>query len=254
MLRYWIVRRSDGSPVGLLRTENGRASFTLTAPVEGQYRLFSETEDVPILPGTEVCLPDAVALLGTDGERETCFAAASSDVPLDVFRKRVSQIYTKKAEEPETVQDETNMTQEQPEPADARADFADDLSLNNTIETDPPADIAETVRDTEEFSLLLRHAEAFYKAYETVNMVQNKDNIGIDLFPQAFPGAKWRFVDGPDVLPHYEGMWDGPGGAVRILAVRGRAAPRPPRALVGFTRFLRGSDGAGYWIRRIPIG
>ena len=45
-------------------------------------------------------------------------------------------------------------------------------------------------------------------------------------------------------------VWIAPNGAkTRILAVRGHAAPRPPRALYDFTRFLRGADGSGYWIK-----
>ena len=124
--------------------------------------------------------------------------------------------------------------------------------------------LPDTVDDSAEraaqFSLLLEHASAFYAQFDTPsvanvdNMVQKEDNSenagGIDLFPQAFARARWRYVDGADILPHYEGLWIGPNGErVRILAVRGRAAPRPPRALPGFTRYLMGSDGQGYWIR-----
>ena len=90
-------------------------------------------------------------------------------------------------------------------------------------------------------------------------MVQKEDieakDGGIDLFREAFPGARWRYVDGADILPHYEGTWRQPnGGTVHILAVRGRAAPRPPRALWGFTRYLRDRDGTGYWLRITPLG
>ena len=77
---------------------------------------------------------------------------------------------------------------------------------------------------------------------------------GIDLFAQEYPGARWRYVDGTDVLAHYEGTWRQPNGQMlHILAVRGRAAPRPPRALYGFTRFLRDRDGTGYWLRLTPL-
>ena len=87
-----------------------------------------------------------------------------------------------------------------------------------------------------------------------VQKVDNQEGNGIDLFAQEYPGARWRYVDGADVLPHYEGVWRQPGGqTMHILAVRGRAAPRPPRALFGFTRFLRDRDGTGYWLRLTPL-
>lgn len=255
MLRYWIARRPDGTPAGLVRIENDRVRFTPTAPIEGRFWLFSGTEAVPVVPDAEVSLPGAVALLGMHEGQETCCAAADAATPLEDFRKMLSQICTKNEPEKNPVQNETNISHGWPEDAAEPAEAADTVSLNSTIETDPPADIDETARDTAEFSLLLRHAEAFYNAYESPYMVQNRDNSGgIDLFPQTFPGATWRYTDGLDVLPHYEGTWRGPGGTLQILAVKGRAAPRPPRALVGFTRYLRGSDGAGYWIRTTRIG
>ena len=90
------------------------------------------------------------------------------------------------------------------------------------------------------------------------NLVQKEDNAdaqaGIDLFPETFPGARWRYVDGTDVLGHYEGVYRQPNGVnLHILAVRGRAAPCPPRILTGFTRFLRAEDGTGYWIKVTPL-
>ncbi len=121
--------------------------------------------------------------------------------------------------------------------------------------------ISDSAQDARTFSLLLQRAEAFYAAYEgepADNMVQKEDTIaeagGIDLFSQAFPGARWRYVDGTNVLPHYEGTWKQPNGpTLHILAVRGHAAPRPPRSLLGFTRYLRDRDGTGYWLRLTPL-
>jgi hypothetical protein len=138
-----------------------------------------------------------------------------------------------------------------------------DLSHNSTTETQSRDSIADTARETESFTQLLKRAEAFYAAYEgdgnVDNSVQKEDNSaelprGITLFPQEYPGARWRYIEGADVLPHYEGTWKQPNGqTLHILAVRGRAAPRPPRALLGFTRYLRDRDGTGYWLRLTPL-
>ena len=77
--------------------------------------------------------------------------------------------------------------------------------------------------------------------------------VGIRLFPRVFPGAEWRFVARDGTLPHFEGTWQYGSERIRILAVRGEAAPTPPPGLSGFTRYLK-NDGAGYWVRLLPMG
>lgn len=270
MLCYWILRRPDKSPAGLVRVENDRVTLRLSAEVPGSFTLFSAAAAVPIEPERETKLFGAVALLGTENGRATCFAAAEHAAPLAQYLKRLSQICTKKAEptggptpepakaasappEPEEPSQNSTINAEKTESA---GDSNENISQIDTNKTDS---VSDTARETEAFSALLRRADAFYAAYEQIeptdaeeNMVQKEDNMGggIDLFPQQFPGAHWRYVDGADVLPHYEGTWtQGDGEAVRILAVRGRAAPRPPRQLTGFSRYLRDRDGLGYWVK-----
>lgn len=256
MLRYWIVRRPDGSPAGLLRAENDRALLTLTAKIDGRFWLFSDVEAVPIVPDDVTTLAGAYALLGMDGDRETCCAAASCDVPLSICRERLSQIYTIEAKHASESEHEIKTDHTEREKPPEQPEQAKDISQISTIEAEEPADIDETARATESFSRLLRHAEAFYTAYETPYMVQKEDNdpSEIELFPQMFPGVRFRVADGPDVLPHYEGEYRrADGRTVRVLAARGRAAPRPPRAFSGFTRYLRGADGSGYWLRSVLL-
>ena len=260
MLRYWILRRPDGTPAGLVRVCGDRALLTLSTPVEGRFTLFSEACAVPVTPGSEACLSAPLALLGDADGRMTCFAASPDAGPVSRYLDRLSRICTKKeVSAPEPVDISQNSTIEVEEitgtPVET-TDFGDDLSQNNTMETEPPADsVSDTAHETAEFALLLRRADAFYAQFDPpdgTSMVRKEDmqaNSGIDLFPQQFPGARWRYVDGADVLPHYEGTWRSENGAVRILAVRGRAAPRPPRALPGFTRYLRDRDGFGYWVK-----
>ena len=268
MLCYWILKRPDGAAVGHVRVSDGRVLLTLTAPVSGTFTLFSEGDAVPVLPGSEVALPDAVALLGTEQDRITCFAAAPNATSPAQYRARLSRIRTTSAVSdagspgpapvPETsVQNRTIILEKTGEDADPMPD----MSRNRTTGTDS---ISDSAREAQAFSAMLQHAEAFYAAYEEIspavdvdNLVQNVDRQaegGIDLFSQEYPGARWRYVDGTDVLPHYEGTWKQPNGpTLHILAVRGRAAPRPPRALLGFTRFLRDRDGTGYWLRLTPL-
>ncbi len=270
MLCYWILRRPDKSPVGLVRVQNDRVTLRLSAEVPGSFTLFSAADAVPIEPERETELFGAVALLGTENGRATCFAAAEHAAPLAQYLKRLSQICTKKAEPAKAEEPEpTRAAAAPPEPEELSQNstiYAENTeNTGNTIEnisqinTNKTDSVSDTTRETEAFSELLRRADAFYTAYERIeptdteeDMVQKKDSMesGIDLFPQQFPGAHWRYIDGTDVLPHYEGTWaQGDGAKVRILAVRGRAAPRPPRQLTGFSRFLRDRDGLGYWVK-----
>lgn len=262
MLCYWIVRLPDGSPAGLIRVQNDRVRLSLSAPVRGSFTLFSKTGAVPLVPESETRLPYPEALLGMDGDRVTCFAAAEHAAPLCEYRKRLSRLCTIHEKEP--VQKPVPPVNEPflshaevkdpPSPPESEAN-PDDISHFSRISVDS---VSDTAREAQAFSLLLQRAEAFYTAYEgdpTNDMVQKKDSTvdasgGIDLFSQEFPGARWRYVDGTDVLPHYEGTWKQPNGpTLHILAVRGHAAPRPPRSLLGFTRYLRDRDGTGYWLR-----
>ena len=265
MLCYWIVRHPDGSPAGLVRVQNDRVRLSLSAPVEGRFTLFSETDAVPIVPESETVLPRPLALLGTDGDRVTCFAAAEHAAPLAAYRKRLSHnrtINVTEAADSVPASDHAPYSSHtDPAPAVSAREqtpVSDDMHHISTMQVDS---VSDSAREAQVFSLLLQRAEAFYAAYEgdsMDDMVHKEDtsteSVGIDLFSQEFPGARWRYVDGTDVLPHYEGTWKQPNGpTLHILAVRGHAAPRPPRSLLGFTRFLRDRDGTGYWLRLTPL-
>lgn len=271
MLDYWILKRPDGRPAGLVRVEDDRVRLTVTAPVEGSFTLFSDTAAVPIRPETETQLLNAAAVLGTDGDRVTCFAAKKDAAPLQQYRARLSQnrtmstVQTADAPVPDDLsQIHTKEIEDQTE----QFEITDDISQNHPIEMKQERQsITDTAQEAADFSLLLRRADAFFAAYEGThsaepvdNLVHKEDNrsdsgdAGLDLFLQEFPGARWRYIEGTDVLAHYEGTWRRPNGqTVHILAVRGRAAPRPPRALLGFTRYLRDRDGTGYWLRLTPL-
>ena len=271
MLCYWILKRPDGTPAGLVRVQNGRVLLKPSASIAGRFTLFSDASAVPILPDVETVLPGAKAVLGTEGDLVTCFAAAPDAAPLADYRRRLSQNYTieTRATEmgPMQAEEASNISQNSTMEAEQTAESmkeVEDISRNNTMKAQNS--VTDTARETEEFSLLLRRAEDFFADYEGTavsfadSMVQKKDKEtepetgGIALFSQEFPGARWRYVDGTDVLPHYEGTWRQPNGqTMHILAVRGRAAPRPPRALLGFTRFLRDGEGNGYWLRLTPL-
>lgn len=261
MLRYWILKRPDGSPAGLVRAENDRVLLTLNAPLAGTFTLFSESASAPVTPGSEARLPDPIALLGVGESGPVCFAAAPDAPPLRHFLERISHICTKQADPvPSPANLSQNSTIETEESADSLTETSEpieDMSQNNTIKTETTADsVSDTVHATAEFALLLARADAFYARFDEPsgpNMVQKEDKevrSGIDLFPQRFPGARWRYVNGANVLPHYEGTWRSETGeTVRILAVRGKAAPRPPRTLPGFSGYLRDPDGFGYWVK-----
>lgn len=264
MLSYWMVRDPKGLPIGLARSENGRVTLQLNAPSGAEWMLFSDVDAVPIVPGGEATLTGANAVLGLENGRIAGFAAGANAQPAACYRLRMSQICTKEPEpEPPTPAPEP---EPEPEPAPEPEPEPESAVEPTIVEQVEPVDtVDESAQRAAQFALLLERADAFYAQFDRPavaavdNLVQKEDNSkesqegGIDLFPQTFPRTRWRYLDGADILPHYEGLYISPGGErTRILAVRGRAAPRPPRALVGFTRYLRGADGNGYWVRILP--
>ena len=248
MLSYWIVRDRNESAIGLIRCDGGRVSLRLNALLEAEWTLFSDCDSLPFDPDGEAFLADANAVVGMRGDRIVAFAAAPGAPPPAAFRSRISHICTMQIEPSEPLNEPEPQPEEEPENAE------------NAAVSEPIDTVDESAERAAQFSLLLTRADAFFAQYDAIpaiptdTMVQKEDSkpdaVGIDLFPQAFPRAKWRYVDGADILPHYEGIWIAQNGLrTRILAVRGHAAPRPPRALFDFTRYLRGSDGNGYWIK-----
>ena len=251
MLSYWILRDRNRTPIGLVRQENEHVFLQLNAPRDADWMLFSDTDAVPVVPGGEAALAGANAVLGLRDGEIVGFAAAKDAQSAACYRVRMSRLYTMPKEpEPQPPAEATL--------APSEADVPE--TPEEQAVSEPVDSVDESAERTATFSLLLSRADTFFAQFDAplaasaAPLVHKEDTHaptgGIDLFPQAFPGARWRYVDGSDILPHYEGLWIGKNGErTRILAVKGRAAPRPPRALFGFTRYARGSDGNGYWIR-----
>ena len=280
MLSYWILRTADGDPIGLVRVENDQVLLTTDAAAPTEYRLFSETDDTPIMPFSAVSFAHAAALLGARNGTLVAYALSPQAKPLSVYRTRLSQIYTTNtvadlspaSEEPQANRKEQPPGAPEEPQADRKEQPPGALKEPQTDPTPAPvpdgsdfSDVSDTARATEAFSRMLNRANAFFTRFEQVHapvaeqLVQKEDmsmeqDRGIDLLPQFFPGARWRYVEGKNLLGHYEGDYRYPNGeSVRILAVRAAYAPRPPRTLTGFTRYVRAPDGVGYWLRFLPM-
>ncbi|MEA4970301.1 MAG: hypothetical protein VB051_07180 [Candidatus Pelethousia sp.] len=73
-------------------------------------------------------------------------------------------------------------------------------------------------------------------------------------FPRTFPQSSWRRVNYPGALGHYLcGEGTSRSGAYTVYALPGEYAPVPPRGK-GFDKFVRASDGSGYWVRIVRKG
>lgn len=73
-------------------------------------------------------------------------------------------------------------------------------------------------------------------------------------FPRTFPQSSWRRVRYPGALGHYLcGEGTSRSGAYTVYALPGEYAPVPPRGK-GFDKFVRASDGSGYWVRIVRKG
>lgn len=73
-------------------------------------------------------------------------------------------------------------------------------------------------------------------------------------FPRTFPQSSWRRVSYPGALGHYLcGEGTSRSGAYTAYALPGEYAPVPPRGK-GFDKFVRASDGSGYWVRIVRKG
>lgn len=91
---------------------------------------------------------------------------------------------------------------------------------------------------------------------ETVSrLVTNKGGDGLDraaeTLSQIFPDSVWVTVRGEGIMPHLEGEWQRANELFKIIAVPGSYAPRPPKHLFGFTRFIRTRQG-GFWLKFLP--
>ena len=270
MLSYWILRDRNELPIGLVKCENDSVSLKLNGTHPADWMLFSDSDAVPIEPDAAAALCGANAVLGMSDGRIVGFAAGPGAQTVSAYLARMSHLCTIATQPPTPVAPEPPLVEVPSAPSAAPMQtLADPVQDPEPVEPEPPEDpdvsasepAVETAdgsaERTAQFSLLLSHADAFFRQFEqpaiAETLVQKEDietKGGIDLFPQAFPNARWRYVDGTNILPHYEGLVTGKSGErTRIHAVRGRAAPRPPRTLPGFTRYLFGSDGNGYWVR-----
>ena len=246
MLSYWILRDRNDAPIGLVKTDGDRVLLTINDADGLDFTLFSAVAETPVKPYRETTFPGAVALLGMQNGVLYAFAASPDAQARQTYLDRLSRIRTIETE-PTPPQKPPEIPQEPPSEEPQKSEGFPDVS--------------DTARATGALFEQLRRADAFYERFAQFTppvadaMVQKEDTPseephGIDLLPQLFPSARWRYVDGADVLGHYEGEYRYPNGArVRILAGRGKSAPRPPRTLVGFTRFVRAPDGTGYWLR-----
>jgi hypothetical protein len=81
---------------------------------------------------------------------------------------------------------------------------------------------------------------------------ENQSDV-INPFPDAFPSVHWRRVSYPGTSRYYlEGETQDRTGKYLLHAIPGEYAPVPP--VHGFRRFLRATDGRGYWIRIRKVG
>lgn len=293
MFFYFPIKRPDGTVTGSVRVENGRATLTLSRPIDASFTLFADGAPQSIRPDEPVPCNAPRALLGVQNGSVCAFGSAPGErASAGAFFAELSQINTKKAEirSEFSVQSPVESAPIASEPPEIGADLSQNAKEESVVEAKSPIDsraqavfrAITALHPGEEppppFAEVLKTVHNGDNSVDNsldkpINWVQKKDKEvesdgtsalldwtpeegypkRIDLFPRVFPGAEWKFVARDGALPHFEGLWQHGGERIRILAVRGTYDSTPPRGLSGFTRFLR-ADGAGYWVRLLPLG
>ncbi len=106
-------------------------------------------------------------------------------------------------------------------------------------------------RQSEALLAILQKAKEFFggPAEPTAPDMAAANDAVLNPFPEEFPVSRWKRVDYPATGRYYlTGEVLKAGGEYTIYALPGQYVPGAMRAK-GFTRFLRGRDGSGYWIK-----
>lgn len=118
----------------------------------------------------------------------------------------------------------------------------------NAPEKTAEEEIREEVRSEALRDILKMAAELF-------SPIEGKDTALKDVpvfnpFPEAFPRSSWKRISYPGTNRFYlegEAMKD--GMKLLIHALPGEYSPIHPMRNSGFKKFLRASDGSGYWLK-----
>ncbi|MBQ9832104.1 MAG: hypothetical protein IJO48_00035 [Clostridia bacterium] len=112
---------------------------------------------------------------------------------------------------------------------------------------------ADSVKD-EEFGSeamrnILQKARELFAPLEESGSVSDK--AFFNPFPDAFPRSVWKRIEYPGTKRHYlEGQAVKDGMRLIIYALPGEYSPvNPMMTRNGFKKFMRASDGSGYWLK-----
>lgn len=280
---YVPLKTSVGEPVGSLSITDDVAMLKTKRPMPGKCFVVTDEQTLPIFANTPLKLVGTFrAVAVVDDDRLTCHGVAPNcNLTRQQLWSLLSQNRTKSVVIPEPELEQVD----EPEPDDgaimsqqsepyahpdvhdteaATASFSALLHRANAVYeridtqhqpmhhpalTEPlavpapapapkPPNVSSANDWLNEIDTLLKGAKATTVPPSVVG----------NPFPNTFPNSTWTAVSGEGVMPHLEGEWKRGSELFKIIAVPGAYAPRPPKHLFGFTRFIRTRQG-GYWIK-----
>ncbi|MDR0841296.1 MAG: hypothetical protein LBN26_07960 [Christensenellaceae bacterium] len=253
-----------------VKSDNGQAAAETKPPITGGLWLVGEGGEVQRAGNSSFALSFApVAALvyeggefslgGGFGGRDALRARASRDIRIacmagEAPRAPKARAAQSAAVEPAFAQKEAApiFAQKEPGRAASPAPMVRQVQPAQPVQrAKPNAGAPEPPRArSEELLAILRKAEELFDA-DAAGGAAEGTGIPQPLrnpFPQAFPGARWQRVGYPGTQRYYlAGETVQRGVRYALYALPGEYAPVPPKG--GFRRFLRASDGSGYWIR-----
>ena len=150
MFFYFPVKQTDGTVIGRVRAENGRAVLTLSHPIQADFSLFADGNPVPLLPDQSVLANVPEGLIGLkDGEIVCSGTTPSSSLSPRQMQQVLSQIRTSKSNQStEFAKEEPSKQKETTQPLQNEPNFVGNVIQDGAFFSQDREDLRSDAFDT----------------------------------------------------------------------------------------------------------